>query len=234
MYKNNKFLAVIPARGGSKGIKKKNIYQVFGKPLIAYTIEEARKSKYIDRCLVSTDDKEIAKISKRYGADVPFLRSSNLANDNSKTIDALIEVIDNLKDLNDLYDYIIVLQPTQPLRRSFHIDESIEEIINNEKNCIVSVSEVNEHPILMRTINNGILENLLSMKSTVRRQDFPEYYKINGAIYINKIDSNFNSNLSLNDNNIPYVMDSIYDLDIDEPIDIEFFKYRYRLMKSKE
>jgi CMP-N,N'-diacetyllegionaminic acid synthase len=233
MYKNKKILAVIPARGGSKGIPGKNIADVNGRPLIDFTIVESLKSEYLDRVIVSTDSEEIAKISKKCGADVPFLRPEHLADDQSKTIDVLIDLVTQISLTEDEhFDYIVLLQPTQPLRKTFHIDEAIERIINNNYKSLLSVSLVDDNPILIRTINhNGILENLLDVNSTVRRQDFPIYYKVNGAIYINKIDDEFNEDISLNDNLLPYIMEKKYDLDIDEPIDIEILKIKLRLDK---
>ncbi|KGG79683.1 acylneuraminate cytidylyltransferase [Caloranaerobacter azorensis H53214] len=232
MYKNKTFLAVIPARSGSKGIPNKNIVNINGKPLIQYTIDEALKSKYLDKIIVSTDSEKIANIARKCGANVPFLRPAELASDTAKTIDVLIHVIDELKKIGDKYDYVVLLQPTQPLRQAFHIDEAIEKIVNNNESSLVSVSKVKEHPILIRTIKeDGTLENLLKVNSTVRRQDFPDYYKVNGAIYINKINETFNNNLSLNDNKIPYIMEEEYDIDIDVPLDLEIFKIKLREIK---
>lgn len=226
MYKNKSFLALIPARGGSKGIPYKNIVKVNGKPLIQYTIDEALHSNFLDRIVVSTDDEKIAEISKKCGAEVPFLRPKQLADDNAKTIDVLLHALHELKKNGKVYDYLVLLQPTQPLRKSWHIDEAINLIVDKQEESLVSVSPVREHPILMRTINkDGKVQNLLKTQSTIRRQDFPTYYKVNGAIYINKINDNFNKSTSLNDNKLAYKMSKKYDLDIDEPIDLEIFKF---------
>jgi CMP-N,N'-diacetyllegionaminic acid synthase len=233
MYKGKTFLGIIPARGGSKGIPRKNITIINGKPLIQYTIDEAKNSKYLDRIIVSTDDKEIAEVAEKCGAEVPFLRPKELATDNAKTIDALIHAVKELEKRGSKYDYVVLLQPTQPLRRSWHIDEAIQKIVETNEESLVSVSEVKEHPILMRTIGeDGKVKNLMGISSTVRRQDFPTFYKVNGAIYINKINENFTKNTSLNDNKLAYLMDKKYDLDIDEPIDLEFFKLFLQLKKS--
>lgn len=225
MYKGKRILAIIPARGGSKGIPRKNIISVNGKPLIQYTIDVAKKSKYIDRIIVSTEDEEIADIALSSGAEVPFLRPKELAQDETKTIDVLVDVIKKLKLSGKEYDYSILLQPTQPLRQPFHIDESIERLIELNEDSLISISEVKEHPILMKTIDeNGKLQNLLNSRSDIRRQDFSKIYKVNGAIYINKINEQFNKNTSLNDNKIAYIMDKKYDLDIDEPEDLLFLE----------
>ncbi len=225
MYKNKTILAIIPARGGSKGIPKKNIVLVNNKPLIQYTIDEALSSKYLDDIIVSTDDMEIAEISKNLGAQVPFLRPDFLADDYSKTIDSLIYTIQQLEKFGKYYNYIVTLQPTQPLRKNWHIDEAIKKLIETNYDSLVSVSRVKEHPILMRKIKkDGTLENILNINSTVRRQDFFEYYRVNGAIYINKINDKFNTNTSLNDNQLAYIMDNKFDIDIDEKMDLELFK----------
>ena len=210
-------LALILAREGSKGIKHKNIIDLNGKPLIYYSINEALKSRYINDVIVSTDSELIANISERLGAEIPFLRPKYLATDTSKSIDTVIYCIEELKKMDRNYDYIILLQPTQPLRRSWHIDEAIELIINKKETSLVSVSKVKEHPILIRSIDD---KNLLNKSSTKRRQEFEDFYKVNGAIYINKIDENLTKDTSLNDNKLAYIMDEKYDLDIDDPNDL--------------
>ncbi|TWT27722.1 cytidylyltransferase domain-containing protein [Planomicrobium sp. CPCC 101110] len=227
MYQNKKLLAIIPARGGSKGIPNKNIIQVVGKPLIKYSIDEALKSKYLDAIVVSTEDEAIKKVALECGAEVPFLRPIELAADTSRTIDALIYTLRKLEKEGRKYDYIVLLQPTQPLRKSWHIDEAIEKIVEVDADSLVSVSEVNEHPILMRTIDEkNRANNLLEIKSTVRRQDFSKIYKVNGSVYINKINENFNYDTSLNDNSLAYIMAREFDVDIDEIFDLEIFKLR--------
>lgn len=216
MYKDKRIIAIIPARGGSKGIPGKNIKSLMGKPLIAYSIECALESKYIDRVVVSTDASDIAEVAKTYGAWVPFLRPAKYATDTSKTIDSLIYTIDTLREQGDEFDYLVLLQPTQPIRTAPQLDEAIELTIDNNYPSLVSVCPVCEHPILMRTItNDGSLKNLLNISSTVRRQDFPNVYKVNGSIYINQLNDSFNSNTSLNDNLYPYVMTAKESIDID-------------------
>lgn len=227
MYKGQRFLAVIPARSGSKGIPNKNIIEVEGRPLIDFTISEAKQSKYLDEIILSTDSNKVAQVSEICGLPVPFLRSEKLATDDAKTIDVLLEVIEQLKKRGKEYEYVVLLQPTQPLRKTEHIDAAIESMIENQYDSLVSVSEVNEHPILMRTIDEkGLLQNLLNQNSTVRRQDLKSVLKVNGSIYINKIDKNFNEQTSLNDNHYPFLMDTQYDLDIDDPNDLKCFEFK--------
>ena len=187
MYNNQRILALIPARGGSKGIKDKNIVPLLGKPLISYSIEAGKASKYIDTIVVSTDSQKIAEVAVLYGADIPFLRPKELALDTSKTIDAVIHAIDLINSKKPVYDVLILLQPTQPLRTSFDIDRAIETYFENDENDLASVSLVTDHPLLIRSISeNGNLIPLLQKNSTCRRQDMPPYYRINGCIYINK------------------------------------------------
>lgn len=224
MFKNQKILAVIPARGGSKGIPHKNIVDFCGKPLISYTIEAALNSKYIDYVMVSTDDEEIAKISIEYGAKIPFMRPPELATDTSKTIDSLIYTIQILQELGKNYDTLVLLQPTQPLRTSSDIDNAIEKYEENGKKALVSVCEVDDHPILIRTIKNNKLIPLLNVSSTIRRQDMIPFYKVNGCIYINEI-CKLSEDTSLNDNTIPFLMSKTHSVDIDERLDLVVAEY---------
>ena len=128
MYKGKNILGLIPARGGSKGLPRKNIIPLLGKPLIAWTIEQALASKYLDRVVVSTDDNEIAEISKKYGAEVPFIRPKELAEDNAKGIDVVLHAIDWLKenDKQKQYDLIMLIQPVSPLSAKEGINKAME------------------------------------------------------------------------------------------------------------
>lgn len=225
MFNNQKILALIPARGGSKGIKDKNIVFLAGKPLIAYSIEAAKYSKYIDDIIVTTDSEKIAEISKQYGASVPFMRPAELAADTSKTIDAVLHAIRTLETMEKKYDALVLLQPTQPLRDNKDIDEALEVYYKNKEDGLVSVSLVDDSPLLIRSINKeGKLVNLLSQNSTCRRQDMPKYYKVNGCIYINKIEE-LNENTSFNDNRIPFIMKRNHSVDIDEKSDLWIAEY---------
>ena len=226
MYKNKKILAVIPARGGSKGVPRKNIIEIGGHPLIKYTIDCGKNSKYLDRVVISTEDLLIKRVAEENGGDVPFLRPKELAEDTSKTIDCIVHAVDTLESMEEEYDYVMVLQNTVPLRKSWHIDEAIEMIVDSNERSLVSISEVDEHPILMRTLNEDkTVRNLLQMNSTMRRQDFPKFYKVDGAIYIQKLDKDFNLDTSLNDGKLGYVMDKKYTTDIDNYIDIKIVEY---------
>lgn len=230
MIGDKKVLALIPARGGSKGIPHKNIIDLCGRPLIEYSISAARSSKYIDRVIVSTDDAEIAKVSEESGADVPFLRPAELAGDNSRTVDAVLHAINQLKAQGEEYQILILLQPTQPLRTSEDIDKAIEKFVEVNYQALVSVSPVDDNPLLIRNIENDKLIPLINASSTCRRQDMPAYYRVNGCIYINLIDE-LSESTSFNDNRIPFVMSREHSVDIDEMKDLHIAEY---YLKSKK
>jgi len=220
MYKNKRFLAIIPARGGSKSIPNKNIMAICGKPLIAYTIDAGKKSKYIDEIIVSTDSDVIKVIAEQYGANVPFLRPDELSNDTSKSIDVVMHVIEYYKKNNVSFDYVILLQPTSPLRTFKHLDAAIEKLIESNKTSLVSVCEADENPVLMRSIENEKLKEVISFEGTnLRRQDLPTFYIFNGALYINSNEMILSSKKFVDENTIPYVMDKESSIDIDTMLD---------------
>ena len=192
MYKDKSFLAIIPARGGSKGLVGKNTKVLCGKPLIAWSIESGLKSKYIDEVMVSTDYQSIADIAKEYGANVPFLRPDELANDTAKSFDAVKHTIDFYKnELNKEFDYIVLLEPTSPLREDTDINNMIEKMINMEDrfDSIVSIGEVHEHPSIMKkTINHTLVQYWEDLEMTTRRQDNDIAFFPYGVAYIVKKD----------------------------------------------
>lgn len=224
MYKGKKILGIIPARGGSKGIPHKNIIDLCGKPLISYTIEAGLDSKYMDYLMVSTDSQEIAEVSEKAGAEVPFMRPAELASDTAKTVDAVVHAIKTLKEKGQEFDTLVLLQPTQPLRTADDIDRSIEIYIEQGCNSLASVSLVDDHPLLIRSISEDKLMPLLNESSTCRRQDMPLYYRINGCIYINEINS-ISEKTSFNDNPVPYIMEPSHSIDIDELRDLAVAEY---------
>ena len=225
MIKDVKILALIPARGGSKGIKDKNIYDLCGKPLISYTIEAALGSQYIDDAIVTTNSQKIADVALKYGASVPFLRPDELAQDTSPSIEALMHAIDTLHNAGRDFDVVVWLQPTSPLRTSEDIDAAIEEFFRMGRQPLTSVSPVSDHPLLIRKMDeDGRLIKMLDISSTCRRQDMPPYYRVDGAIYIYNA-AELSLNTSLNDACVPYVMQKNHTVDIDELSDIYLTKY---------
>lgn len=224
MYQNKRILAIIPARGGSKGIPHKNIINLCGKPLIAYSIEAAKQSTYIDTVIVSTDDVDIQQISEEYGASVPFLRDAQIASDEATTISVVVDVMERLKEKEQTFDAVVLLQPTSPLRTTEEIDVAVDVFFQNEMKGVVSVNMADVSPFLLRTIKGSQLQRIISESSTIRRQDMPTYYEVNGAIYINAI-SDITESLSFNDNPIPYIMNREHSVDIDTWDDLEKAKY---------
>ena len=175
-------LALIPARGGSKGIPGKNIKKLNGKPLIAWTIEVAKTISEIDRIVVSTDDNKIAKIAKQCGADVPFLRPFDLAQDNTPGIATVLHAIENIPEY---YDEVLLLQPTSPLRISDDILGVINTARKNNAVSVVSISEVEKHPSWMFQMSDrSALVPLFEGSLELPRQQLAPYYSLNGAIFL--------------------------------------------------
>ncbi|MGJ0359088.1 cytidylyltransferase domain-containing protein [Aliarcobacter cryaerophilus] len=217
---NKTFLAIIPARGGSKRLPRKNILDLCGKPLISWSIEAALKSKYVSKVVVSSDDEEILNISSNFGADI-IKRPYELANDTATTFDAIKHTINNLEK----YDYIVLLQPTSPLRNEKHIDEAIELLEEKQADAIVSVCEMDHSPLWSNTLpKDGNMRGFLREEILNKRsQDLEKYYRLNGAIYICKTDKLLeNKSFFLKDNIFAYIMDRKSSIDIDEEIDFLF------------
>lgn len=233
MIDNYKIAAIIPARGGSKGVPHKNIKKLNGKPLISYTIEGAKESKYLDRIIVSTEDKHIASISKAYKAEVPFLRPLEIAGDTTPGIDPIIHCINWLKE-NEKYnaDYVVCLQCTSPFRRIQQIDEALEKLINENVDSIVSVCESEVTPYWMKKIEkNRLIDFLDDTGFYARRQETPKVYRLNGAIYAAKTEILLKYKNWYTENTIPYIMDRLTSLDIDDIVDFKFAEF---LMREKE
>ena len=219
---NKTFLAIIPARGGSKRLPRKNILDLCGKPLISWSIEAALKSKYISKVVVSSDDEEILNISSNFGADI-IKRPYELANDTATTFDTVKHTIDNFEN----YDYIVLLQPTSPLRNEKHIDEAIELLEEKQADAIVSVCEMDHSPLWSNTLpEDGNMRGFLREEILNKRsQDLEKYYRLNGAVYICKTDKLLeNKSFFLKDNIFAYIMDKKNSIDIDEEIDFEIAK----------
>lgn len=185
MLENYQITALIPARSGSKRLPGKNIKPLCGKPLIAWSIEVALASKYIDRVIVSTDDEEIKKISEQFGAEVPFIRPSNLSNDTASSFDVVKHTIDFLK-IKQPNQLIVLLQPTSPLRLTEEIDQALEFFINKKAKGVVSISETEHSPLWTNTLPDScsMLDFIRPEAQGKRSQDLPKFYRLNGSIYI--------------------------------------------------
>ena len=219
-----KIVAVIPARGGSKGLKDKNIKMIHGKPLIAWTIEAALESVYIDRLIVTTDCERIASIAKEYGAEVPFIRPANLATDEAAGIAPVLHAIEFLEKHEYSADYTMLLQCTSPLRRTIHIDESIEIFLNESVDSLTSVSELEHPPLWNRMIDKeGFLQHFIEYdeKGKYQRQDFKKVYRLNGAIYIANTEKLKKEQSFFVGNVKPYLMSKQDSIDIDDEFDFE-------------
>ena len=223
MYKNKTFLAIIPARGGSKRLPRKNVLDLNGKPLIAYSIEAGLDSSYIDKVVVTSDDDEVLTISKKYGA-VTINRPDELASDAATTFDAIKHAVDNYEK----YDYIVLLQPTSPLRDGDHIDKAIELLESKNADAIVSVCKMDHSPLWSNTINDslsmtGFLKDEVLNK---RSQDLKEYYSLNGAIYICDTKKLLKEkSFFLKESIFAYKMDRKSSIDIDKEIDFKIAEY---------
>jgi len=238
MYKDKTFLAIIPARGGSKGLPEKNIKELCGKPLIYWSIEKAKKSKYLDEVLVTTDYQNIADIAKKFGANVPFLRPKELASDTATSFDTIKHSIDYYKDnLNKEFDYIVLLEPTSPLREDGDIDNMIERLIENqdEYESIISIGEVHEHPSIMkRVINNSSLEPFCKdLDQTTRRQNNKIAYFPYGVAYIVKTKTLLKEKSFYTSKNTFYEIKRYQCYEIDDIYDFlaieNIMKYEWRL-----
>lgn len=222
MFRNKKILAIIPARGGSKGVPRKNIKLLNGKPLISYSIRAALKSKFIDRVIVSTDDKEIAEVAKRYKAEVPFLRPAELAQDTSPTLPVLQHAINFLKnEENYKIDFVVLLQPTTPLMLASDIDSAIEKLVQTKTNSCVSVCEISERPEWMYVFKGSKIKPFIQInEKTGRRQDLPKTYRLNGAVYVIKKDVLMKKNKIIDKDNLSAIIMPIErSVDINEPVD---------------
>jgi CMP-N,N'-diacetyllegionaminic acid synthase len=221
MIYDKKLLAIVPARGGSKRLPKKNIIDFLGKPLISWTIESALGSKYIDRLIVSTEDNEIASISKKRGAEVPFLRPRQLAEDDATSLDVVCHVIQKLESLGEIYDYVILLQPTSPYRTSAHIDKAVDMLKAKNAFSIISVTQAKHSPLWANKIQkNGDMSRFINKKYlNMRSQDLPIYYQLNGAIYLCKVQNLLRENTFFMKNSFSMLMDYKSSVDIDDKYD---------------
>ncbi|WP_246605607.1 acylneuraminate cytidylyltransferase family protein [Sphaerospermopsis torques-reginae] len=219
MIQGKTVLAIIPARGGSKGVTRKNIRPVGQKPLIAWTIEAAKQSHYLDRLILSSEDEEIIKVAKEWGCEVPFQRPMELAEDDTPGIAPVLHALEVLPG----YDYVVLLQPTSPLRQVNDIDGCIKKCIAAQASGCVSVTEVTENPYWMYTITeNGLMEQLIKIdQSFLRRQDLPRVYKLNGAVYVAQCDWLKESKSFLSHDTLAYVMPLHRSLDIDSELDLD-------------
>jgi CMP-N,N'-diacetyllegionaminic acid synthase len=225
MIAGKRVLAIIPARGGSKGVPRKNVRLLADKPLIAWSIACAEQSIYIDRCIISTDDEEIADVSRAWGGEVPFLRPPELAQDDTPGIAPVLHAIAEVTG----YDYIVLLQPTSPLRSSADIDGCIEALLEKGAPSCVSVSLTDKSPLWMYTLDRaGEMIPIMEVEDRAKpRQQLPPIYVLNGAVYVAERQWLEDRNGFLGNETVAYVMPQERSLDIDTIED--FMRAEYRI-----
>jgi len=226
-----KILGIITARGSSKGFPGKNICLLNGKPLIAYTINAALESKFINKTIVSSDDDEILKVSKEYGATI-LKRPKELALDTSSSEEAINHVLQTLSIQGENFDILVLLQPTSPLRGTKDIDNAIELMLKNKAAAVISVTNIGVKPFKSYYLNEkGFLQGVHNNKSpNMRRQDLPDAYLANGAIYAINVDYFFKTGSLLSPATIPYIMGGERSVDVDSIDDLNIVENLLKLI----
>jgi CMP-N,N'-diacetyllegionaminic acid synthase len=223
MYNGRTFLAIIPARGGSKGLPRKNILPLLGKPLIGWTIEQAKKSKYLDRIIVSTENEEISEVSKSFGVEV-LKRPKDLAQDDTPTSDVIIHVIETLEKEGFKYDFIVLLESTSPLRKDDDIDNAIEIIVDTNSISLVSVTNLDRIYLnfafllednKLKSIFYGSEFNILP----INRQDFAKIYYPEGTIYISETSNYIKRKTFYHNETIAFIVEKWQAYEIDDIYD---------------
>lgn len=217
-------LGLIPARGGSKAIPRKNIVNLAGKPLLAYTCEAALSSQRLTRIILNTDDPEIAAVGLKYGVEAPFMRPAQLAEDDAPILPVLQHAVQWLDANQGFYtDVLVLLQPTSPLRRSEHIDAAVDLLLGSGADTVVSVQEVPHqyNPVsLMQVDDQGCLRTFLEGEMILRRQDKPRVYARNGPAILALQRRTLDSGRLYGDKVMPYIMSPLESIDIDDHDDL--------------
>lgn len=218
-------IAIIPARGGSKGIPRKNIKPLLKKPLIAWTIEQAKKSKYVNKIMVSTDDEEIAEISKKYGAEIPLLRPKELATDESPTIDAIMHAINWFEERGECFDITVLLEPTSPLRDVEDIDRCIDLLLKNKMaRAIVSVAKLESAHLEFNVVINeeGFIRKTDGSANfrVLRRQDLEDIYFFDGSIYMSYTETLKQKRTFYHELTLGYIVPKYKSHEVDELCDL--------------
>ncbi|MBQ4531289.1 MAG: acylneuraminate cytidylyltransferase family protein [Lachnospiraceae bacterium] len=227
-----KNIAIIPARSGSKGLPDKNIRELCGKPMLAYSIEAAKKSGKIDVVHVSTDSEHYAEIAREYGADVPFLRREELSSDTATTWDAVRFVLEEYKKLGKQFDVVTLLQPTSPLRIAEDITNASKLYFLKSATAVVGVCEMEHSPLWSNTLSKNLsMDGFLSKATNVQRQKLDTYYRINGAIYMMDSQIIINRQEIYGEKSYAYIMPKERSIDVDDLMD---FKIAEMYMKERE
>jgi CMP-N,N'-diacetyllegionaminic acid synthase len=226
-------VAIVPARGGSKGLPQKNILPLLGRPLIAHTIEAARAARSVERVLVSTESREIAEIARQCGAEVPFLRPLELARDETPTLLVLQHVLVQLKATEGhAPEIIVLLQPTSPLRRAEDIDKAVGLLEQTGADSVVSLCAAEHHPYCMNRLEGDRVRPFLeNVPEYTRRQDLPPVYRLNGAVYVTRRRVLMEDNRVLGEDTRGLVMDAESSVDIDTLLD---FKVAALILRERQ
>lgn len=227
MIKGKKILGIIPARGGSKGIPGKNIKKLKGRPLIQWTYDAANSSKFIDKLILSSDNDDIIEESEKIGLEAPFKRPSYLSTDKASTKDVLIHAVNFFRGKKEMYDYIVLLQPTSPFRKTEDIDLAIKLACDNQVDMVVSVKESHSNPYynLFEECDDGYL-NKSKEGEYFRRQDCPVVYEYNGSLYVINVNSLISQNTINFTKKIKYLMKEEYlSIDLDTEFDWKFAEF---------
>jgi CMP-N-acetylneuraminic acid synthetase len=221
MNNEGSILAIIPARGGSKRLPRKNILPLAGKPLINYSIEAAKSISSIARVVISTDCEEIANTAQAAGGGVPFLRPASLSSDTSSSVDVVRHALEHFKSIGENFDYVLLLQPTSPLRTAAHIQGAIDLLATKKADSVISVCECEHSPLWTNTLDDSLsLENFIPKNvKNMRSQDLPQYYRLNGAIYLTKVEQFLHEGVLMSGNSVAFKMDSHSSIDIDTKLD---------------
>ena len=218
-------LGIIPARGGSKGIPRKNLVPVAGKPLLYYTIRAAQTSSRLRRTVLSSEDREINNVGRSLGIDVPFVRPAELATDDASSVRVAKHALQFVEDEEGKqYDFICLLQPTCPLRAPHDIDRAIEMLDQSDADGVVSLARVEEpHPVKMMLVSDGLVHPLFpdQWRETVRRQELPSAFYLNGAIYCVRREILLDHESLWGKKTLAYVMPAERSVNIDSPLDVK-------------
>lgn len=231
MFNDQPVIAIIPARSGSKGLPGKNIRLLKGKPLIAHSILQAQEAGIFDEIFVSTDSSEYAAIALQYGANVPFLRSNQLASDTASTWDCVKESLVQYKSLGKKYEIFVVLQPTSPLRAADDIINVLKQMLLDNADSVVSVCETDHSPLLCNTLpEDRSMRNFIRPEAAAKnRQELPTFYRINGAIYAVNTSYFLGAQTIYEGNSFAYVMPRERSIDIDTLYDFSLAEYLLNL-----
>lgn len=228
-------IAIIPARSGSKGLIDKNVRRFNGKPLLACTVEAALKSGKFACVHVSTDSEIYAKIAKEYGADIPFLRAPELSSDNSDSWDAVRYVINEYSKRGRVFKSVALLQPTSPLRDTNDILNAYKIFEEKSADSVISVCETEHSPMICNTLSDdNRMENFIDEEKCGNRQELPTYYRINGAIYIQRVNLLMKREKLYNVNSFAYIMDKRKSIDIDDEYDFMLAEVLDNYQRSKQ